>query len=381
MGKKNAAKAAAATKAPMPAGRMAGSAVAAPSPPPPANEGSGGWVWVPQVPTPPQGVPPASRSDAGDSPKPPQGPPPAGRSDAGYPKTPQAPPPASRSDAGDGAKGAGKGDLGFEHAKAEVEDRLAKMQLDSNNEPVHPFARCVSCPYIDVWKRMESTTNDDGDWIRTCWQCIMVREGLSSEGEARWYIIQNAPSFNRKQKQWSSYREAKQMVKDMEGIGSGPNTRREKRAICMASMQSLFMPMADIIIRKKKHMEMLLAKHEGYLSHLAAMKHEKDPSKLKTMMAECDKFFEREPLLGFASKGADQWRFQMASSYSDEFISKDGNYLRMYFICLAGLGGWTENKCLHVLASKTWKPKSGDPLDPIGWGCTQCTSDYRASWG
>ena len=128
-------------------------------------------------------------------------------------------------------------------------------------------------------------------------------------------------------------------------------------------------------------MEMLLAKHEGYLAHLVAMKHEKDPSKLKAMMKECDKFFEREPLLGFASNGADQWRYQLASLYSDDLISKDGNYLRMYFICTAGLGGWAEHKCFHVLASKTWKPKSGDPLDPRGWSCTQCISDYKNKLG
>ena len=53
----------------------------------------------------------------------------------------------------------------------------------------------------------------------------------------------------------------------------------------------------------------------------------------------------------------------------------------MYFVCMAGLGGWMENKCLHILASKAWKPKSGDPLNPHGRACAQCTSDYRSKFG
>ena len=95
-------------------------------------------------------------------------------------------------------------------------------------------------------------------------------------------------------------------------------------------------------------------------------------------MVELDAFYVPEPVLGFASRGEDQWKFQMAATYSDEFVSKDGNWMRVYFVCLAGMGYGA--KCLKVLANKTWKPKSGDWLRPDGWSC-MCEATYKASWG
>ena len=115
-------------------------------------------------------------------------------------------------------------------------------------------------------------------------------------------------------------------------------------------------------------MEMLQEKHEGYMAHLAAMKNKKDPAKIAALLKECDKFFVREPLLGFASKGADQWRYQLASSYSDEFISKGGNYLRLYFICLAGRGRWAEKQVPPRLCVKGVEAKARRHPEPPWMG-------------
>ena len=77
----------------------------------------------------------------------------------------------------------------------------------------------------------------------------------------------------------------------------------------------------------------------------------------------------------------DQWQYQLASTYADTFVSKGKFYLNMFYVCCAGLGGWSDNKCLRVLPAKVWRPKSGDPLDPHGWACTGCFSGYKAGWG
>ena len=53
----------------------------------------------------------------------------------------------------------------------------------------------------------------------------------------------------------------------------------------------------------------------------------------------------------------------------------------MYYICLAGLGGWADNKCMTILPSKVWQPKSGDWMHPQGCSCTCCESNFNCSWG
>ena len=181
-------------------------AIGSERPPPPPSGGGGEWAFVlQQGPTAAQGAPPASRSDAGGGAK---GPPPS-KSSGGREKGP------STGKARTTSKPCGRwwrsrrffqGDAGWEHAQAEMEDRLANMQLDDGGERVFPFTRCAYCPYIDMWRHMENNRNDDGDFTRTCWQFIMAREGLATEGEARWFIIQNAPSFARREKQWRTRR-------------------------------------------------------------------------------------------------------------------------------------------------------------------------------
>ena len=97
-------------------------------------------------------------------------------------------------------------------------------------------------------------------------------------------------------------------------------------------------------------------------------------------MLELDSFYIPEPVLGFASRGPEeQWKFQFAATYSDEFVSKDGNFMRVFFVCLANTG-WGV-KCLTALANKVWRPKSGDWLNPHGWACADCNASYKSAWG
>jgi len=149
----------------------------------------------------------------------------------------------------------------------------------------------------------------------------------------------------------------------------------------MKNMKELFSPMAEQLVRKAKHLEMLAEKNEDYLQQMAALKKEMDPEKRKQLLEDLDKLFNPEPLLGFASRRVDQWQFQLASTYADTFVSKGKYYMNLYYVCCAGLGGFAENKCLRVLPAKVWRPKSGDPLDPKGWDCIDCYAGYRAGWG
>ena len=206
----------------------------------------------------------------------------------------------------------------------------------------------------------------------------MREQCLEDEGAARLWIIQSSPAYARKHKVQQSWKHAKEFVDhNMEGLTS----KKEKRAATFIGMRQLLEPMADVLVRKYKHMELIEKTHAGYLVIMEELKTVKDPAEIERIMKELDGFHKREALLGFASKGEDHWKYQMASTYSDEYISCNGNHCRVYFICLAGKGGWADNKCLAILPSKVWQPKSGDWLYPKGWSCIACTSGYCHNWG
>jgi len=149
----------------------------------------------------------------------------------------------------------------------------------------------------------------------------------------------------------------------------------------LMAMRDLFEPMADVLVRKYKHMELIEQKHTEYLAALQELKSAKDEATIQRLMKKLDEIHKKEDLLAFASKGEDQWKYQLASTYSDEYISHNGNWCRVYYICLAGQGGWTDNKRMAILPAKVWQPKSGDWLYPKGWSCTCCYSNYMSTWG
>jgi hypothetical protein len=88
------------------------------------------------------------------------------------------------------------------------------------------------------------------------------------------------------------------------------------------------------------------------------------------------------PLLAF--QGKDQWQFQLASTYSDEYVSDTASgtyctvqYMRFFFMCLSG---HAETPCMTIQQSKEWKIKSGNPICPQGWTCP-CGTNYRTKYG
>ena len=299
------------------------------------------------------------------------------------PSSLQPPSSASRRDADDGGcKGDGKGGGGSSSCAADAVESidLAKLKLaNSTDEPVMPLARCSTpgCGLIEVWKRMVNRWDPETETrTRTCWRCVLAREDdVHDEAEARHWIIRASPDFKRKEKQWGEFKQAKQMVATHFPLLS---TSKSKHMATMSCMSELFGELADQIVKKHKQMLFLEQKHEGYLKLLAEMKTCTDAGRVKELVKELDSFLQREPLLGFASKGSQQWEYQMASTYADDFISKAGNWMRLYYVCLANQG--YGKLCLKVLPNKTWEPKSGSWLNPKGYYCI-CESSYKSTWG
>ena len=147
-------------------------------------------------------------------------------------------------------------------------------------------------------------------------------------------------------------------------------------------MTKIFAPMADAIVRKTKHMLFLSSEADAHKDLAARIKRCADPELAKKLLEEMDAYIQQPTqLLAFADKGPQQqWRYQLAATYSDDWVSSTdgGAFMRMYFICRAG-HSW--EPCLAVVQAKVWRPKSADPLNPGGWACTECNTGFRTAFG
>ena len=57
---------------------------------------------------------------------------------------------------------------------------------------------CDGAP--EKWQRFENSWSEEANaYIRTCWRCIMTREKLGDENEARYWIIRHAPGSQQQQ--------------------------------------------------------------------------------------------------------------------------------------------------------------------------------------
>jgi len=84
-----------------------------------------------------------------------------------------------------------------------------------------PFARCgFRGETIELWKRMHNTQDDDGEFVRMCWRCIMKEHNLPNEAEARYWIITNSAVYAQRQKTWDAYNMARESVQELKGINS-----------------------------------------------------------------------------------------------------------------------------------------------------------------
>ena len=224
------------------------------------------------------------------------------------------------------AKGIGKGECKQER---EVRKDLAKLRLSEDNEPLMPFVRCSGCPHIEKWARFHNVWVDseiegvEGKYERACWNCDMIREHLPDEQAARYWIIQAAPGYAKKQLVSAAFRKAKLFAKQEFPMMDSNNKLRK---VALASMTKIFAPMADAIIRKTKHMEFLGSQADEHKELANRIRNCSDPEEAKKLLAQMDEFISKpSPLLAFADKGAQQWRYQLAATYSDDWVtSTDG---------------------------------------------------------
>ncbi|MFM7990396.1 MAG: hypothetical protein ACKPKO_64875, partial [Candidatus Fonsibacter sp.] len=77
--------------------------------------------------------------------------------------------------------------------------------------------------------------------------------------EARHWIITHSPAYERKAKQWASFKAAKEMGTAVFGV---MGSRKDRRYVTMGMMKELFTDMQDVLIRKAQHMALLESKFD-----------------------------------------------------------------------------------------------------------------------
>ena len=341
------------TKDPMPVGIV----VVAKALPPTNNSSGSGMAWLSsgmQGPPPPPKAPPSNRNKLELKPK---------------------SPPSPR--------------LSSLSAWEKVESKdLANMEIDdctaSTCSRWSEWHQVVcACGTIDKWSKMHNTWNlEENEWIYVCWKCIAKEHNLD-EKDAKLWIIEHSRNFKDRKDR------SEKFLHNMANVQStfpGLN-KKGIRDLTRDMMQEVWSPMLDAISRKVQHMWLLNSEHEHHKDMMNKVKGSATPEEANQYIQELDRFFEEEEkLLAFSSHDtATQAKFQLASSYSDEWVSSRKCHFRMWYVC-RGRTRWCEvdNKpieCLFVILSKSWDTLFEDPLAPgQRWKCT-CGTRYRAGFG
>jgi hypothetical protein len=237
------------------------------------------------------------------------------------------------------------------------------------------LVKCKACKEEAKWKRMVKEWDTEDEVYYLCASCVMVREQLPDLRSAQLYIIRASPGFAKKSLKQKAWQDAIANVQREFKMLQG--SRTQIRAINHATMQSLFSPMADAIARKHKHMQFLSSDMEVHKHMMQRMQTCTDTKEAQRLLEELDKLLDHSPLLAF--QGKNQWEYQLASTYSDEYVSNTaaGTYMRFFFVCL---GGGLANPCMTIQKSKDWQTNTGNPLMPKGWRCV-CGTNYRTKYG
>ena len=237
-------------------------------------------------------------------------------------------------------------------------------------------------------QQTKNDAEDDYHFERTCIQCVAKLENMTEE-DAKLQVF--AGVMDHKARRAHLYHKAKESKREeFEAMVDGPS-RKERRKLTLESMQDLFQPLAEFIIRKREAMDLVVkdvARHAQLVRQLA---------NCKSILMETAILEEMEQLelddkyLAFESKGEDQHKFILAASYSDEWTEIKNTKgqvvggIYSWYVCRARTG-WNDKlgcnaECLTVTPSKDWDRKFGDPLaSKQRWYC-HCSAKYKAGWG
>ena len=128
-----------------------------------------------------------------------------------------------------------------------------------------PLARCCNygCETREKWKLFESVQvrihgGDDEKplWCRTCWRCIMKREKLVDEAEARTWIVRHKPDYQRRVVAAERYEAAKKHQLELFAIMPSHEKYKARKILeTHSSFKQVFSPLAQAIAMKDEQMQ------------------------------------------------------------------------------------------------------------------------------
>jgi len=243
-----------------------------------------------------------------------------------------------------------------------------------------------------IWVHRQQTKNDKEDdfyWERTCIPCVAKEEGITEE-DAKLQVL--AGPMEHKAKRAHQFKlavDSKREEWEALAPGEGPS-RKERRKLTLASMEELFQPLAEFIVRKREAMELVVKDVERHNELVRALAKCKSIEQEKAILEEMEKLEIDDKYLAFADKGQEeQHKYILAASYSDEWTEckRDGRLVGgicSWYVCKAKTAYDEDGnhvQCFSVIPSKDWNRKFDDPLaSKQRWYC-HCGAEYNATWG
>ena len=219
-----------------------------------------------------------------------------------------------------------------------------------------PTVECDTegCTTTDHWKRMHNVKRteffakykSDGEdivsWTRTCWECVMKKENLSSEGEARAFIITECPGYQQKKRRAAEHKESNEKVKEHFPLIT---KYKDLRILTRDEIEGeLLAPIFNFLVLKSRQKDEHAKIMTDYAAKVASLK----SATTKEQVIQCNleiKEFEKSLSDNEEQMSFKEWdqptkeRFILACDYSDllwEIKSTDGRviaYLSAYYIC------------------------------------------------
>ena len=233
-----------------------------------------------------------------------------------------------------------------------------------------------------VWVDFEEIQGQGKDKFancRTCWRCVMARENLETEADARAWILTHKPDYERRRKDHENFESAKKHQFHFFTMMSGQEKHKAIKILeKMGSFVQVFTPLAQAIIMKDSQMTEKSGEWTEAQKMIKELRELKDSSKVLDAIDRVMLMTAEVPLLAFKNDpdGRRKW---FATTYADEWSGYMGGWFRSWYICLHGCG-WEGKKavmnercCGTLIPSKLWNLKIED--DPLAegqrWYCWQ----------
>ena len=162
-------------------------------------------------------------------------------------------------------------------------------------------------------------------WWHECAVCLALRKGIS-EREAMSEIIRSSASFRSSEKRNAGSKAALQKQMElMPALSETKKGMKRIRQITRESCKELWMPLMEAIVIKTGHMFIVCEAQERRKVLIDELRTCVDQERAQEILAELNELARADRLVAFGRHSVEiQDRFQLAATYSDEWVKGNG---------------------------------------------------------